>query len=40
MGEYALTHKRCRMLQDLELDDVHNRRNWGVRSKGFGSVVL
>lgn len=38
MGALALACKRCRILQDLELGNAYNRRNWGVRSKGFGGV--
>lgn len=38
-GSISLTHKRCRMLQDAEVDDLHNR-SWALRSKKVGTAVL
>lgn len=38
-GSISLTHKRCRILQDAEVDDLH-KRSWALRSQGFGTAVL
>lgn len=38
-GSISLTHKKCRILQDAEVHDLHNR-SWALRSKRFGTAVL